>query len=45
MACPKAEGCALYELFTSRALLGVWKTYYCLGQHENCERFKRSETG
>lgn len=42
MICPHAAHCPLYEQFRLPGVLAVWKTVYCEGNFETCERYKLS---
>jgi len=45
MACPHMSGCALYPLFSQRAVLEVWKTNYCTSDFGRCARYKLATEG
>jgi hypothetical protein len=43
--CVKLGSCPMFQTFTTKAALGVWRTYYCEGDHRRCERLKLIEQG
>lgn len=43
--CSHVRSCELFPRFGLRASLKVWKTCYCDGQYERCERFQRALRG
>lgn len=43
--CSHVRTCELFPKFALRGALKVWTTFYCEGNHESCERFKRSLRG
>lgn len=44
-SCPHMKGCEMYQIFEFSETLSVWKTRYCTGNYERCERFVRSAKG
>jgi hypothetical protein len=40
MACARVGTCPLFKAFAMKSSLNVWKTYYCEGTFERCERWK-----
>ena len=40
MSCPHMSSCALYPLFSQRAVLEIWKTNYCTSEYERCARYQ-----
>jgi hypothetical protein len=45
MACARISGCPLYKSFAMKSSLRVWKTYYCEGDFNRCERLRISSAG
>jgi hypothetical protein len=45
MTCPHVEHCPLFELFTLRASLSLWRENYCEDLFSHCERLRRAESG
>ena len=45
MACARISGCPLYKAFAMKSSLRVWKTYYCEGDFNRCERLKVANAG
>jgi hypothetical protein len=45
MACTRVEKCPLFAQFRMKSSLKVWQTYYCEGDFDRCERFKRASRG
>ena len=43
--CPHTIGCALYPLFSLKAVLKVWQTNYCEADFTTCERYQKSCEG
>jgi len=43
--CSHIGSCELFPKFGLRGSLKVWTTFYCEGNHQNCERFKRALRG
>ena len=39
-SCPRVATCALFQQFSMKSSLRVWKTYYCEGQFSRCERWR-----
>jgi len=37
--------CQMYDLFTSREILNVWKENYCQDAYGDCARYRRACTG
>ncbi len=40
MSCPRVTTCPLFEQFTLKSSLAVWKSFYCAGDYARCERWK-----
>ena len=40
--CPHLASCELFPKFQKRATLGVWQTFYCLGEYDGCVRYTRA---
>lgn len=45
MACSHTSTCPLFPLISVNAALKVWKTFYCEGKFENCQRYTLSKSG
>jgi len=45
MTCSHVASCPLFRLFTLNASLQLWRSNYCDGRFESCERFKLSLAG
>ncbi len=45
MACPHSDSCPMYELFSLKSLLELWKINFCDSDHERCVRFQRMREG
>ena len=43
--CPHTRDCALFPLFTQKALLRIWQTTYCEGDHTRCVRYQAAVRG
>jgi hypothetical protein len=43
--CPHTSSCEMYDLLRLAGTLAVWKSNYCNGDHERCERFKLAQAG
>ncbi len=43
--CSHISSCELFPKFAMRGSLKVWHSFYCEGNFENCERYKRSLRG
>ena len=43
--CSHVATCELFPKFGMRASLKVWTAFYCQGNFENCERYKRALHG
>jgi hypothetical protein len=43
LPCSHRGSCELFPKFALRGALKVWTTFYCDGNHQACERFKRSQ--
>lgn len=44
-ACPQSASCALFPLFQSKGIAGLYKLHYCEADHRRCARFELSERG
>jgi hypothetical protein len=45
MACARVEKCPLFAQFKMKSSLKVWQSFYCEGDFNRCERFKRAARG
>jgi hypothetical protein len=45
MACARVATCPLFKAFVMKSSLNVWKSYYCEGTFERCERWKLVAAG
>ena len=45
MACSHTSTCPLFPLISVNSALKVWKTFYCEGKYENCQRYTLSRSG
>jgi hypothetical protein len=45
MGCPHERECSLFEQRAIEASLRVWRSYYCDGNFDRCERFRLAEAG
>jgi len=43
--CAHITSCELFPKFGMRGSLKVWTSFYCEGNFENCDRYKRSLRG
>jgi hypothetical protein len=41
-ACPHASTCAMFDLFSSREILNVWRENYCQESFRRCARYRLS---
>ena len=45
MACPRISGCPLFPKFSMESSMRVWKTSYCEGTFQRCERYRLATGG
>ncbi len=43
--CTYLERCSLRHSIAMKAALGVWRSFYCEGAFERCERYKLATAG
>ena len=43
--CSRVETCLLFKQFQMKSALNVWKSYYCEGDFNRCERWKLVAAG
>lgn len=43
--CPRIASCPLFQVFTTKTGLAVWKTFYCEGSFERCARWNLVSEG
>lgn len=43
--CPVASGCKMFDLFSNREILGVWRENYCQDAYLRCARYRLSCDG
>lgn len=44
-SCPQTASCALFPLFQSKGVAGLYKIHYCQADFRGCARFALSERG
>jgi hypothetical protein len=45
MSCARISTCPLFKAFSMKSSLRVWQSYYCEGEFNRCERWKRVAAG
>jgi hypothetical protein len=45
MTCERIPKCPLFAQFKLKSSLQFWKTYYCEGSFQSCERYKLAGCG
>jgi hypothetical protein len=45
LRCPRANGCAMFELLKVAGALRTWQIRYCGADYSQCARYKATELG
>ncbi len=45
MSCARVSSCPLFKAFSMKSSLRVWQSYYCDGDFNRCERWRRVSAG